>query len=370
MKKILINAFSAKIGGGQTYIKNLLARLPCDDFTVYVFAPDDILIPPDRRVVRLTTRYPVNNPIARLFWERCVLPTILKQLSVDILFCPGGVVNTWVPPGCRIVTMFQNMLPFDKQVLNAINSPKLRVKNWLLKRSMLSSMCRADLVVFISEYARSIIESHIIVKKALTIPHGIPEGFLVHELDLKRPSLPFVGRYILYVSRFEPYKRHMELICAYAMLPSSVRAIYKLLIVGGYDTPWGDNAKKRILELGLENQVVMLGEYPYQDLPALYKNASLLVFVSVCENCPTILLEAMGAGVPILCSDYQPMPEFGGDGVYYVSPDKVESIYNGIVNVFGNCDLADDLSNKAIHRASMFRMDRAAQKTWSAILSL
>jgi glycosyltransferase involved in cell wall biosynthesis len=370
MKIILINAFSARLGGGQTYVKNLLSRLPTDDCLIYIFAPDDLLIPNDGRIKRLRTGFPVTNPIIRLFWERIVLPLILKQLRVDILFCPGGMVNTKVPSECVVVTMFRNMLPFDNRALNSTNSLLLKIKNRLLKLSMLSSMRKADLVIFISEYARSGVESHQPIKKGLTIPHGVSENFLVGNDDLKRPVLPFSGGYILYVSRFEFYKRHLELINAYALLPVSIRETQKLLIVGGHDTLSGMNVKKRIVELGIENQVVLLGEYPYLDLPAVYKHASLFVFASVCENCPNILLEAMGAGVPILCSDYQPMPEFGGESVRYVSPDDPKIMRDEIAELLSNSELIAQMRGKVACRAKLYSWDQAARKTWEALLSL
>jgi len=367
---IVVNAFSAKIGGGQTYVKNLLVRLPDDDFSIYIFAPDDFVLPLESRITKLTTSFPVNNPFARAFWERFVLPGVLKRIKADVLFCPGGIVNTKVHSGCRVMTMFRNMLPFDNRALISAKSSKLFAKNWLLKQRMLSSMRSADLVIFISDYARSVIEAQITVKRALTIPHGAPGNFLVHGSDLERPKLPFPGNYILYVSRFEFYKRHIELICAYSMLPDRLRASYKLLIVGGHNTPWGEAAKKKVSELRIDDQVVFLGEYPYLDLPALYKNASLFVFMSSCENCPNILLEAMGAGVPVLCSDYQPMPEFGGDSVYYVSPDDPEGIRNGVVKILEDCGLSAELGSKAARRAELYSWDHTAQETWSALLSL
>ena len=34
------------------------------------------------------------------------------------------------------------------------------------------------------------------------------------------------------------------------------------------------------------------------------------IFASTCENMPNILIEGMSSGLPILCSNYLPMPEF------------------------------------------------------------
>ena len=91
--KIVLNALSAQLGGGQTYLKNLLSHLPCDAaFELLVYAPASLELPTDHRIRRFTTRWPTNNPILRACWERWGLPRFLRRESADVLFCPGGVV--------------------------------------------------------------------------------------------------------------------------------------------------------------------------------------------------------------------------------------------------------------------------------------
>jgi glycosyltransferase involved in cell wall biosynthesis len=368
--RILINAYSARIGGGQTYLKNLLTRLPTENVSIFLYAPASLEIPSDSRIYRLDTKMPVVNPISRLIWERLLLPATLRRLKIDLLFCPGGLVNTRPPRGCRVVTMFRNMLPFDRESLIQSGSLFLKLKNRLLKSRMLSSMRKADLVIFISDYAREVIESHIRLKNFTTISHGISESFCVSNTALPRPDLPFAGKYLLYVSRFEVYKRHAELVRAYAALPAEIRSEYKLVIAGGKDTPSGLLVNGLIRKLGISNQVFLIGEYPYRELPALYKHAELALFLSACENCPNILLEAMGAGVPILCSDYPPMPEFGGPGLRYVSPDKPEVVAAAIIDLLSDLEAADRISAYAAARAEQYDWAVTASRTWNVLLGV
>ena len=44
------------------------------------------------------------------------------------------------------------------------------------------------------------------------------------------------------------------------------------------------------------------------------------------KNCPNILLEAMASGKAILCSNFNPMPEFGGKAVEYFDPSNIHDI--------------------------------------------
>src|SRR5687767_11569515 len=114
--KVLINAFSARKGGGQTYLLNLLESLPAlNDSEIFVLAPASVQLTvthPNVKVIHIN--WPVDNPLLRAIWEKFALPRLLRRLGVNILFCPGGVVWTTVPRGCRTVTMFRNMIPFDR----------------------------------------------------------------------------------------------------------------------------------------------------------------------------------------------------------------------------------------------------------------
>lgn len=372
MKRILINAYSAKIGGGRTYLINLLENLPKhNDLRIFVFAEECLNVASDPRTTLLHTRFPTRNPISRFLWEFFLLPFELYKRDIDILFCPGGIVNTaWLPKNCKVVTMFRNMLPFDTHALTNHRGPSFKFKNYLLRRSMLRSMAQADLVIFISHYARGIVERLIEVRSGVTIPHGISAHFTVSDVDINVPKLPFDGKYILYVSRFEPYKRHLELVKAYALLPEDIRSEYKLLIVGGAETKEGELVRKYINENNLLNNVVLLGEYSYLELPALYKNASLFMFASICENCPNILLEAMGAGTPIVCSDQQPMPEFGGDALVYVSSDDPTLMSSKVVELLHNPALRREYSKKSSDQAKKYSWKTTAKRTWESIFSL
>jgi glycosyltransferase involved in cell wall biosynthesis len=215
--KIVINALSARIGGGQTYLANLLARLPeRADLEIQVFAPASLILPPDTRIRRRTTRWPTGNPVLRTLWEVFLLPVILAREQPDVLFCPGGVTASRTPPRCKTVTMFRNMMPFDLATVARIPFGLQWIRNFLLRRSMLRSMATADLTIFISNYARTLIEGQIRVANPITIPHGISEEFRTSGRLLDRPKWLPEGDYLLFVSRFEVHKHQREVAEAFA----------------------------------------------------------------------------------------------------------------------------------------------------------
>jgi len=262
------------------------------------------------------------------------------------------------------------MLPFDKSELASSGDALLRLKNFFLRRAMLRSMASADLVIFISNYAKGIIEDHIVVKNSVTIPHGVGERFFVSNVKLPRPDLSFSEDYILYVSRFEFYKRHLEVVKAYSLLGDELKAKYKLVLVGGSDGGVAAAVRNYIDEHCLGGFVILLGDYPYEKLPALYKHSSLFVFASACENCPNILLEAMGAGVPVLCSDYDPMPEFGGSAVTYISPDDPEGLARQIETSLSDKEELVKRSLDVAAHSQRYKWEDTARYTWNAIFGM
>lgn len=369
--RILINALSARLGGGQTYLLNLLQNLPEDSaLEVLVLAPERLALPAHPKVRRLRPNWPVTNPISRTLWERFALPRILRKEGVDVLFCPGGVIATRPPAQCRTATMFRNMIPFDERVRSSVPMGFQRLRNWLLYRVMLRSMSTADLTIFISDYARSVIEKLAPIRRAITLPHGVGAAFRTSHESFPRPDFLPDGDYILYVSRFDVYKHHAEVVTAYSRLPEALRAQVKLVLVGEVGTQTAARVSDLIEETGLGDQVVVTGPIAYGLLPAVYKHARLIVFASSCENCPNILLEALGAGRPIVSSDVMPMPEFGGDAVEYFSPFDPDSIAAAMLRVLSDEALARDLATRAAQRSERYDWADTARATWCHLREL
>jgi glycosyltransferase involved in cell wall biosynthesis len=373
--RVLINAFSARQGGGQTYLRYLLQFLPSDSgVEIFILAPDSLELPKDRvNIKRPRVAWPVENPYLRAIWERLLLPGLLREIKADILFCPGGVVGTRPPKGCRTVTMFRNMIPFDLAQRRKYPLGFDRLRNWLLNRVMLKSMVHADLVIFISEYARKVIEAVAggPLTRALVIYHGINPRFRIEAgAELPRPDwLPSEG-YLLYVSTLDVFKAQVEVVRGYAILKQQRQTREKLLLVGPENPTYGEKVRSEITRLGLTGEVIVVGAIPHEALPAVYHHALISIFASESENCPNILLESLAAGRPIVASNRLPMPEFGGDAVVYFDPTSPADLAEKLAAIIDNPAYMVQLSEKALERSRLFDWDTAARLTWKAIENL
>jgi glycosyltransferase involved in cell wall biosynthesis len=371
---ILINAISARLGGGQTYIRQLLERQPeQDELAVYLLAPPDLVISESKNLIRLDAPTTILKSLwRRTLWEKYKLPKLLKQLQINVLFCPGGSLNGKLPKFCKSVVTFQNMLPFDdKQILKyGFTFPGLR--NRLLKHKLTNSMKSADLVIFISEFARQFIFKRCPgkIKASTLIPHGIDPAFRKRaDIDTPLPEWLDQQNYFLYVSPFDVYKAQLEVVKAYALLASRLGNIPKLVLVGTHlNAEYSRQVMNLVLELSLEDKVIIKGHVDYAQLPVIYQNALINIFASETENCPFILLEAMAGGRPLVSSNRASMPEFGGESVLYFDPSKPDELAHQLQSLMENDDLRKHMAKLSLAKSMQYDWDLSAEKTWKALV--
>ncbi|MBO1401291.1 glycosyltransferase [Vibrio sp. R-1] len=362
MNNIFINALSAKLGGGKTYIFNLLENLPTSRrINIYVACPDITLLPDDPRITFIQSKVANRNIFSRMLWEAFYLPFLLLKLKASVLFVPGGMDFTFFTFGIPKVTMFRNMLPFDKAAIKNLPSKRLKFKNWILKQLMTRTMSSANHVIFISNYAKESIENKVKVKSSSTIYHGISSVFtpIAHHIPEQE--------YLLYVSRFEPYKNHLKLIIAYDKLNAEYKNKYKLVLAGEFMEPSYSECIDYVESNNLAESVIFKGKVPYEDLPELYQFASLFIFPSSCENCPNILLEAIGCGVPVIASKTEPMPEFAQDAGLYFDEKNHDEIHDYLNNILSKPDLLSEMREKSVSLRDNYLWKNTAIKTWKCL---
>jgi glycosyltransferase involved in cell wall biosynthesis len=361
-----VNAFSAREGGGQTYLKSLLEFLRQDESVeVFVLAPDSLELPERKNIHRIRVRWPVENPATRAIWEKVCLARLARRLEADVLFCPGGIVGSRVPRGCKSVTMFENMIPFDRAQRRRYPFGYTRVRNWLLERIMLRSMEKADQIICHSEFSVKVIESNAagLSRKIVVIPHGIGRRF--RSEAARRPEWLSAESYLLYVSTIDVYKAQVEVVQAYALLKQQRHTVEKLIFVGPERSYYGQKVRNEIVRQGLQNEVLLTGPVPPDQLPALYQNARINIFASECENCPNIMLEALASGRPLLVSNRPPMPEFAGDAAIYFDPSNPQELAEKLRLIIDDPVRLAELSTKARERSQLYDWAKLARTTWT-----
>jgi len=229
------------------------------------------------------------------------------------------------------------------------------------------------LVIFVSEFGRKLIEAEPggRLKGAVVIPHGVSASLRATAEDrATSPGKTPEGQYLLYVSSVVPYKAQIEVVRGYALLKQRRPTKEKLVLVGWELPGYTDKVRREVSKLGLADDVRLLGPAPYEQLPSLYQHAVVNIFASECENCPNILLEAMAAGRPVVCSNRPPMPEFAGDAAIYFDPSSPEDLAEKLLWLLNRPGLLDNYGCRARERSLLFDWEKTAEVTWRAIADL
>ncbi|MDP2638348.1 MAG: glycosyltransferase family 1 protein [Candidatus Levybacteria bacterium] len=181
----------------------------------------------------------------------------------------------------------------------------------------------------------------------------------------KRYGLP--DRFALYVGDATWNKNLPRLIKAVTKIKIPLVMVGKALVEKKFDkkNPWNKDLVEVQTLIDSNKNIFSLGFVPTGDLVSLYNTATLLAMPSIYEGFGLPILEAMSCGCPVVTSAEGSLSEVVGEAGKYVDPYDVESIANGIAQVFNNKDLQKELSWKGIVQSKKFTWRRTAEETVS-----
>ena len=357
-------------GGGLTHLKNILAAVSpsSNQFNeVHVWCNYKVSksLPSFPWLVVHSPTWCQSNLLVRTIYRQFTLSSELKRLKCSALLSLDGIL----PKFCSIpmVVLSQNMLPFQADRANLFGRFSfMRLKMFLLRLTQCRSFRVADGAIFLTEYARDGIRkiAQRLPNDIAVIPHGIEDRFFYKsERSHRKYCKESEPLQLLYVSIQMPYKHHFELMEAVSELRSSGVNI-SLKMIGRSWGWYGEILARKRAELDPFNEFIFdIGEVDFEEIQVQYESADLFVFPSSCENMPNILLEAMAAELPVVCSNRGPMFEIlKGDGLYF-DPESVESMKDAIHEMVQDDLLRAELSKSAKATAQRFKWDVAAQKT-------
>lgn len=161
----------------------------------------------------------------------------------------------------------------------------------------------------------------------------------------KNSKLPasFPSEYNLSVGSLEPRKNSISVISAYGQIKKEDRI--PLFLIGN-----GKRHKKllqkKINESGLQEDVHILSNVPTEVLPAIYRNATMLIYPSFYEGFGLPVVEALLSSTPVITSRNSSLVEAGGPDSYYIDPTSVEAIAHAIETIQNDSILAREMGQK------------------------
>jgi glycosyltransferase involved in cell wall biosynthesis len=198
-----------------------------------------------------------------------------------------------------------------------------------------------DVVIVNSQFtARDVAETLGIEPQRIHVAHPGVDAHFTPEGERRELGRP----YILTVATLEPRKNLGTLIDAYALLDDSELA---LAVVGA--SGWGPRP-------ALDREgLIRLGYTAPNELAALYRGASVVVYPSRYEGFGMPIVEAMACGAPVVASSHASLDEASGDAALRADPLDPGA-------------LADAIRRALADRAPLVARGRehAAQFTWEA----
>jgi len=293
----------------------------------------------------------------------------VNPLEVDVFH----TLNQVVPFGLKakkIVTTVHDLMWYERPELS-FDKPRMAFgANLMAKTSFAYSYKRADTIICISETTKRILQQHYpqYAHKCKVVAHhdiffyDENEGSSqqkFNDTDLQE-NLP--KEFILSVGNTKPYKNIERLIQAFA---KNTRAFptTKLVILGRMD-------RRKVLQdlassLHITDRVFFCKQQvDDNDLKLLYKKAKFLTFPSLYEGYGIPPLEAMSLGCPVLGSTIDIVKEATGGKAFYVDPESVSAIAQGIEKLLSNPSLLATLSEAAKSYVNSLRGYNSAKKTW------
>ncbi|MBR8828943.1 MAG: glycosyltransferase family 4 protein [Gomphosphaeria aponina SAG 52.96 = DSM 107014] len=316
------------------------------DFLVYTSHP---ILPNKRIKVIANPEMSDNNfqgNITRLFWHQFQLPQYLKQDKISLLYTP--VPEGMFFPVCPQIITVHDLLPiFFPEVYPRIKYYFQYILPYLLKS--------ATAIIAVSQSTKNDLQKYYNIPSDLI--HVVYPGYnsdnfnsiLTPEAN-NIPAKYKLQNFILCVGETRPYKNTRRLIYAFSQLnfPDLTLAIVGKL----------SKMDKELIslpkELNIVDKVSFLGEVTDEELAGLYHTAKAFVFPSLYEGFGIPPLEAMACGCPVVTSRVASLPEVCGDAVYYVNPEDINSITEGIYQVLTDINLAAKLRNQGLERVKQF----------------
>jgi len=306
----LLNLRPGKIGGTETYLRQLIAHLPnvAGQHEIILLmdrdlAAENIFPGVERAVVDMSAR---QTLIARGLeamspYRARAVERALEQLRPDVVLFPQQSIfpkHSAAPCVLVVHDLYHLFLP---QYL----SPGQRL---FRRRSYAYSISRAERIISISQFTKhSILQHYGVAPERITV---IPHGWEASPAAAVEVAAEFGGKYLYYPAITRPHKNHHLLLESIAALRARGAFDYQL-ILSGIQTAYWRTLRQQIRRLNLEQTVRHVGYVPYDRVRQLYRGAECVVFPTSFEGFGLPVLEACEAGKKILVSRLEVFDELG-----------------------------------------------------------
>ncbi|MBI4022496.1 MAG: glycosyltransferase family 4 protein [Candidatus Andersenbacteria bacterium] len=180
----------------------------------------------------------------------------------------------------------------------------------------------------------------------LVIPNGVETARFapVQRLPNAKVKILFIGRLI-------PRKGFQRVVQALPLVRAQAMRPFEVEVVGSGTARVDLNGAAE--KLGVSELIRYVGTVPYDQLEKAYQYADIFVLTSLSEGMPSVILEAMSCGLPVVASDVGGNNELVEEGVngYLVEGDDIEKLADDLTRLINDEHLRELMGQRSRERA-------------------
>lgn len=347
-------------------VKRIVQNNPEHEFYFFFDRKYDSKFIYEDNVTPIVINPPARHPFLYYLWFEFGVKKALRKHNIDVFLSPDGYLS--LGSDVKQIPVIHDLsfvhYPEDLPFLN-----EKYVNHYFPKFAK-----KASKIITVSEYSKSDIEKSFgISEDKITVAHnGIGDFFQpILEEKKKETRSKFTNgkEYFLFVSALQPRKNVTKLFEAFDQFKKETKSDVKLLMVG--EKYWWNKEIKQVFDaMTYQSEVIFTGHIQAEDLKNVYGAGLALTYVSYFEGFGIPLVEAMKCELPIISSDKTSLPEVGGEAAIYVNPFSTEDIKNGMLRIFKDQSLREELIENGKSRAQLFSWDKTAKIVWDTIVEV
>ncbi len=305
---------SDSIGGASIHVRDLASAMLEEGHQVEVLVGGNgpfCEMLRERHVLVISIPHLVRQ--INLLWDWMAyeeIKKVLKELKPDIVHAhssKAGVLGRYAAASLGIPSLFT---AHGFSFTEGIHPLKRRIYKWVEK----AAARRGNGIIAVSEYDRQLAIREGVCRpdQIVTIHNGIPDipPELMADPSIQPPRL-------VMVARFDKQKNHRLLLEALSKLQEFP---WHLELIG--DGPLRGEMVNLAKRLGMESRVTFSGSC--NDVAERLAKCQLFLLISNWEGLPLTIIEAMRAGLPVVCSDVGGCKELVSNGVNGKIVDSME----------------------------------------------
>lgn len=245
-----------------------------------------------------------------------------------------------------------------------------RLDRWILD-VQLAGLKRMDYLIAVSEFTRQqLIEVlRFPADRVHVVYHGIkhdcfrPIADARAQLAARYPLHSKRHTYdLLYVGSELPRKNLITLLEALVQLKRQgiLARLVKVGDAGG--AKWRERFLADVARLHLDDDVLLIGSVPEDDLPLFYNAVDVFVTTSLLEGFGLPVLEAMACGLPVVCSNAGSLPEITGAAARLVNPRSPVTVAEAIAALLREPAHRNLLREPGLVQAATFSWENATSR--------